>query len=108
MAALGYIHTEFLSMRPWTRTECARLVEEAGETIREQESKTTEASRIYDALAREFCSRNLNSPLNRAVSVHVESLYTRLLGISGQPLNDSYHFGQTLINDFGRPYAGGV
>lgn len=33
LAALGYIHTEFLGMRPWTRRECARLVEEAGEVI---------------------------------------------------------------------------
>ena len=107
LAALGYIHTEFLSMRPWTRTECARLVEEAGAAIREKESNTTEASRIYDALAREF-SLELDPPgPEEGRSLQVESLYTRLLGISGRPLNDSYHFGQTLINDFGRPYAEG-
>jgi len=106
LAALGYIHTEFLSMRPWTRTECARLLEEAGELIRQEEAKT-EASRIYDALAREF-SLELDPPgPEEGRSVQVESLYTRMLGISGQPLNDSYHFGQTLINDFGRPYAEG-
>src|SRR5216684_2653674 len=27
LAALGVIHNEFLGMRPWTRLECARLVE---------------------------------------------------------------------------------
>ncbi len=27
--------------------------------------------------------------------------------ISGQPLNDSYHFGQTIINNSGRPYQQG-
>jgi hypothetical protein len=112
LAALGYIHTEFLSMRPWTRTECARLVEEAGAAIREKESSTTEASRIYDALAREFSlvaeTAGPDPPdPDEGRSLQVESLYTRLLGISGQPLNDSYHFGQTLINDFGRPYAEG-
>jgi len=107
LAAMGYIHTEFLSMRPWTRTECSRLVEEAGAAIREKESDTTEASRIYDALAREF-SLELDPPgPAEGRSLQVESVYTRLLGISGQPLNDSYHFGQTLINDFGRPYAEG-
>jgi hypothetical protein len=112
LAALGYIHTEFLSMRPWTRTECARLVEEAGATIREKETHTAEASRIYDALAREFSlvpeTSDPDPPgAEPSRNLHVESLYTRLLGISGQPLNDSYHFGQTLINDFGRPYAEG-
>jgi len=105
LAALGYIHTEFLSMRPWTRTECARLVQEAGETIRDRESKDTEASSIYEALLREF-SPDLDPP-EPSHSLQVESLYTRLLGVSGQPLNDSYHFGQTLINDFGRPYEEG-
>lgn len=106
LASLGYIHSEFLSIRPWTRTECARLVEEAGETILEEEPKPSEASRIYDSLEREF-SLELDPGTEPSHSLQVESLYTRMLGISGQPLNDSYHFGQTLINDFGRPYAEG-
>ena len=105
LAALGYIHTEFLGERPWTRTECARLVQEAGETIRQRESQAPEASRLYDALAAEFSIDP--DPPESSRSMQVESVYTRLLGISGQPLNDSYHFGQTLINDFGRPYQEG-
>src|SRR5262249_11266403 len=31
----------------------------------------------------------------------------RFSQISGTPVNDSYHFGQTIINDFGRPYQKG-
>src|SRR6185312_7323787 len=27
--------------------------------------------------------------------------------ISGTPLRDGYHFGQTIINDYGRPYGEG-
>ena len=30
-----------------------------------------------------------------------------LCTIKGRPINDSYHFGQTIINDDGRPYQGG-
>jgi len=37
----------------------------------------------------------------------MESAYTQITGISGQPLNDSYHFGQTIIDNFGRPYGEG-
>ncbi len=62
-----------------------------------------EASRLYNALKGEFDPPDAE----QIKSIHVESLYTRALGISGQPLHDSYHFGQTLINDFGRPYAEG-
>src|SRR5262249_1840178 len=29
LAALGYVHSAYLNQRPWTRLECARLVEEA-------------------------------------------------------------------------------
>jgi hypothetical protein len=38
----------------------------------------------------------------------VESVYTRTTQISGAPLRDSYHFGQTVANDFGRPYGEGL
>ena len=31
LAALGYIQDEFLGLRPWTRVECARLVQEGGD-----------------------------------------------------------------------------
>ena len=34
-------------------------------------------------------------------------MYQRVMGISGTPLRDSFHLGQTDVNDFGRPYAGG-
>ena len=34
--------------------------------------------------------------------------YSRTQYISGTPLNDSYHFGQTIVDDFGRPYGSGL
>ena len=38
------------------------------------------------------------------MGARVDSVYTRMTGISGTPLRDGYHFGQTIINDYGRPY----
>jgi capsule assembly protein Wzi len=43
----------------------------------------------------------------RNVNAQIESVYSRALGISGKPLTDNYHFGQTLLNDYGRPYEQG-
>jgi hypothetical protein len=34
-------------------------------------------------------------------------LYTDLRGTSGTPLRDSFHLGQSIINDYGRPYETG-
>jgi hypothetical protein len=38
-----------------------------------------------------------------APSLRPESIYTRLREIHGTILNDSFHFGQTIVNDYGRP-----
>lgn len=102
LAALGYIHTTFLGDRPWTRIECAELVSEAGENIRGDSPPQVRA--MYSALFKEFDAEFRTS---RRFSAHVESVYAGFTGIAGQPLNDSYHFGQTIINNVGRPYQHG-
>ena len=40
--------------------------------------------------------------------IFLDSVYSRTQFISGVPLNDSYHLGQTLADDFGRPYGHGL
>jgi hypothetical protein len=45
--------------------------------------------------------------VTRGAVYGVESAYTRLMGIGGPVLRDSYHLGQTIYNDYGRPYATG-
>ncbi len=108
LAALGYINTDMEGMRPWTRMECARLVEETADRMNEDETETREPNRLYESLNREFSKEIalLGGGDNR--NVGVESVYTRVTNISGQPLRDGYDFGQTIINDYGRPYAEGV
>lgn len=102
LAALGYIHAAFLGQRPWTRIECADLVIEAGNAI--TDASPRQVHQTYAALAAEFLPE-ITGP--HGVSARVESIYTDVTGISGKPLNDSYHFGQTITNDFGRPYQEG-
>lgn len=107
LAALGYINNEFLAMRPWTRIECSELVEEAGDNIRAERIDSSEANQLYHALLREFRTDSEVSSADIEPSLHVESVYASATNISGPPLTDSYHFGQTIINDFGRPYQQG-
>ena len=107
LIALGYIKTGYLGMRPWTRMECARMLEEADQTITDQDDLSDLAVRIHRDLNRELSpeTARLNGAAN--VGASVDSVYVRATSISGPPLLDGYHFGQTIINDFGRPYAKG-
>ena len=108
LGALGYINTDAEGMRPWTRMECARLVQEAGDRLNEDDASGSELQQLYNSLAGEF-SREISLLAggdNRRAQV--ESIYTRVTDVSGQPLRDGFDFGQTIINDYGRPYAEGI
>ena len=103
LTALGYIHSGFADMRPWTRMECARQVEEATDRISVDDARESEATHLYEALRTEFVAEvNLLGGGNNA-EFRMESAYTRGTEIAGKPLTDGDHFGQTIINDFGRP-----
>lgn len=111
LAALGYVPTAFAGLRPWTRMECARLLEEVGAAFPPDYAESgidREAHRLHDALQAEFSVEARRRNGGRNVSFDVESVYVRVAGISGKTLDDSYHFGQTIINDYGRPYAEGT
>jgi membrane-associated phospholipid phosphatase len=107
LAALGYVNSGIFGMRPWTRLECARLLGEAGDQAAGIDP-ASEAQQLLDTLQREFSTEaeSLGGGNNR--HLQAESVYTRFTGISGQPLTDGYHFGQTILNDYGRPFAEGV
>src|SRR5467141_3819536 len=107
LMALGVIDSGFAGMRPWTRSECARLLDEAEEKLGEGASDETEAAKLVQSLEREFYSEFETTGGGDNASFKVESVYTRVENISGVPLTDGYNFAQTQINDFGRPYGQG-
>jgi Capsule assembly protein Wzi len=96
---LGYADTAYLGLRPWTRLSCLHIVQQTAHKIAVAPDDS-EAKRIYAALAQE---------LSREGESHgeLEELYSRSGFIAGQPLANSAHFGQTIINDYGRPYGEG-
>jgi hypothetical protein len=114
LAALGFVQTAFLGIRPWTRMECARLLQEAGEKIgdaspegNDNDVNQNEAVRLHATLLKEFAEESAlwNGAANLGATL--DSVYAGFTAISGTPLRDGYHFGQTIINDYGRPYGEG-
>lgn len=107
LAGLGVVSKYYAGIRPWTRIQCAQIAAEADENLSFGDSENAQAATILHALQEEFADEisSLDGVYPRQATV--ESIYTRETGISGTPLRDSYHFGQTLSNDFGRPYNTG-
>jgi membrane-associated phospholipid phosphatase len=107
LAAMGLIRTAFEGMKPWTRNECLRLLQEASESVEGESRGGPEAEKIYRLLETEFRGELEAHGGDPPLHAKVESVYARVTGISGVPLTDGNHFGQTLINDDGRPYQEG-
>ena len=107
LIALGYIRSAIVGMRPWTRLECARLLNEADDQPNAIGPDDTKAIQLYDSLTHEFSKELALLEGGENTSIQVESIYTRVTGISGEPLTDGNHFGQTITNDYGRPYQEG-
>ena len=106
LIALGYVSNAFLGIRPWTRLQCAQLLEEAGGHF-DPENARNPATQIYEELTREFAPEAEHLESGRNLGVSLESVYERVEGISGPPLRDGYHFASSIINDFGRPFGEG-
>ncbi len=104
--ALGYVDTAYLGLRPWTRLGMSHMLERSAARI-ESDSGDNEARAIYSALMRE-----LQPDIDRAAGpqrLHSEldSVYLIFRGIEGTPLRDSFHLGQSLVDDYARPYESG-
>src|SRR5574340_765960 len=107
LAALGYAQSGFAGLRPWTRMECARLVKEARSLIQMDGWESSAALPLYRSLEKEFTEELGRLGGDSNLGVRLESIYTRFTGIAGTPLRDGYHFAQTIVDDYGRPYAEG-
>ena len=76
LAALGYIGTETVGLRPWTRLECARLTSEAGEHRADSDSPL-EVQQLYGALSEEFAREFELMSGESNIGAQVESVYQR-------------------------------
>jgi hypothetical protein len=119
LQALGYLDDAFEGLRPWTRLTIARMLVTANDTMHDQQlewllitqekgaepggSGGREARSLLAALNQEF------DPDLNACGAHAEldTVYSYTRGMTDTPLRDSYHLGQTLVNDYSRPYEAG-
>ena len=109
--SLGYVDNVFIGLRPWTRASVMHMLENAGNLIDDAEGQgdpaADEARAIYDALNHEL-HYDMEGPCGpHQGGTRIESVYSVMRGISGTPLDDSFHLGQTIVNDYGRPYENG-
>jgi hypothetical protein len=107
---LGYLDTAFLGLRPWTRLSCLHMLQESQTKIFDDAPTpgNLEARQTFDVLAKELSDdRDALDPDRFNGHAELDRLYAGAMYIAGRPLNDSAHFGSTLINDYGRAYEGG-
>ncbi len=103
--SMGYLDTMFLGMRPWTRRSALHMIQESENDILQDDNP--EAVKILNDLLEELRAEVPAGDAPRGAVYGLYSAYTRVMGIGGPVLRDSYHLGQAINNDYGRPYSTG-
>jgi hypothetical protein len=102
---MGFVDTMYLSMRPYTRRSVLHMLLKSQDEILSSNNE-----QAVDILAKLLTFLNTEVPdgnVPRGLVYGLDSSYTRVMGIGGPVLVDSYHLGQTISNDYGRPYQTG-
>jgi hypothetical protein len=109
--AMGYASNVYLGMRPWTRASISHMLEETDSEIQDAQMygdpTAGEAHALDAALVLELDPSHQDTCQTNKPQLRVESSYTVMRAISGTPLQDSFHLGSTVINDYGRLFATG-
>jgi hypothetical protein len=103
--SMGYLDTMYLSMRPYTRRSALHMLQASESAI--LSSDDGQAQEILAALLAELTDEGITQKTERGTIYGLQSVYTRMMEISGPILTDSYHLGQTFFNDYGRPLQRG-
>jgi Capsule assembly protein Wzi len=102
---LGYLDTMYISMRPYTRQSALHILQASEDAI--LSSDDAQAQDILAALLNYLSDEEITSRVPRGTVYGLDSVYTRMMGITGSILQDSFHLGQTYFNDYGRPHQPG-
>jgi Capsule assembly protein Wzi len=103
--SMGYLDTMYLSMRPYTRRSALHILEASEDDI--LNGNNQQAQEILASLFTELTDEGATTQSARGTIYGLQSVYTRIQGVGGAILQDSYHLGQTFYNDYGRPHNPG-
>ncbi len=107
--SMGYLDTMYLSTRPYTRRSALHILQKSEDAILSSEDE--EAQDILATLLNELTDEGVTSQAlsgaKRGTVYGLASVYTRVMGVSGSILQDSFYLGQTFFNDYGRPHEPG-
>jgi hypothetical protein len=106
LAAMGFIPGQSSAIRPWTRQECRRQLNLAENLASQKDAFSPNLLAQAHLLMTDLHIELESEPIYYE-SLSLESGYARYGTIAGPALQDSYHFGQTWWNDFGRPLGRG-
>jgi hypothetical protein len=107
LAAEGYVPSAIVGLRPWTRLGCAYLVEEAQERIADDPKMPLDAPTLLRSLSEEFAVELQRIDGARNLEFRLESVDQQSTTITGRPLTDGYHFAETIVDNYGRPFGKG-
>src|ERR1019366_1325154 len=85
----GYIETAFLGLRPWTRMNCAHMLSDLDDDVQGNPYLPADISSTIKYLKAEFADELSAIEGKPIEAVQLSSVYTRITGIAGQPLNDN-------------------
>ncbi len=106
LAAMGFIPGQSTAIRPWTRQECLRQLRLAESLADLKDAYSPGLLKQARLLMTDLKAELESEPLYYE-ALSLESVYGRYGTIAGPALQDSFHFGQTWWNDFGRPLGRG-
>jgi Capsule assembly protein Wzi len=107
--SMGYLDTMYLSMRPYTRRSVLHMLQASEDAILSSDDDQAQEilSTLLNELTDEGITKTTIAASTRGSVYGVQSVYTRVMGVSGSILQDSFHLGQTFFNDYGRPHEPG-
>jgi len=103
--SLGFLDTAFLGLRPWTRLSIAHMLEQSADAI--DNSNDEQAREIYLAVLHVVQPDIDNATTLTHPGAQLDSVYQDFRGIDGAVLRDSFHLGESIVDDYGRPDQGG-
>jgi len=106
LAVGRYVPMPFMGLRPWTRMNCSRMLAALNERLQGNLELPPDIDAIRQSLNAEFSDELSALEGKPYESIRLDTVYSRITGIAGTPLNDN-NLGQTLINNYGRPYQEG-